>query len=48
MNKNFNFLPSQYKKNNSKINHNYLSSQFSDYKKILNKFRILKRNFGNI
>ncbi len=45
MNKNFNFLPSQYKKNNSKINHNYLSSQFSDYKKILNKIsKVVKRN----
>ena len=45
MNKNFNFLPAQYKKNNSKINHNYLSSQFSDYKKILFKIsKVVKRN----
>ena len=45
MNKSFNFLPAQYKKNNLKINHNYLSSQFSDYKKILNKIaKVVKRN----
>ena len=45
MNKSFNFLPAQYKKNNSKINHNYLSSQFSDYKKILYKIsKVVKRN----
>ena len=45
MNKSFNFLPSQYKKDNLKINHNYLSSQFSDYKKILNKIaKVVKRN----
>ena len=37
MTKQFNFLPDQYKKNNSKINHNYLTNQFSDYKRILNK-----------
>lgn len=37
MNKKFNFLPKQYKDDNLKINHNYLSLQFSDYKKILNK-----------
>ena len=45
MYKSFNFLPAQYKKNNLKINHNYLSSQFSDYKKILNKIaKVVKRN----
>jgi len=45
MKTNFNFLPAQYKKNNSKINHNYLSSQFSDYKKILYKIsKVVKRN----
>ena len=45
MNKSFNFLPAQYKKNNLKINHNYLSSQFSDYKKILNKIaKVVKKN----
>ena len=45
MNKSFNFLPAQYKKNNLKINHNYLSSQFSDYRKILNKIaKVVKRN----
>ncbi len=37
MNKNFNYLPKQYKDNSLKINHNYLSSQFSDYKKIFKK-----------
>jgi dTDP-3-amino-2,3,6-trideoxy-4-keto-D-glucose/dTDP-3-amino-3,4,6-trideoxy-alpha-D-glucose/dTDP-2,6-dideoxy-D-kanosamine transaminase len=45
MKTNFNFLPAQYKKNNSKINHNYLSSQFSDYKNILYKIsKVVKRN----
>jgi len=45
MNKNFNFLPKQYKKDNLKINHNYLSPQFSDYKKILKKIaRIVRKN----
>ena len=45
MNKNFNFLPKQYKSSKLKINHNYLSSQFSDHKKILKKIsKIVKRN----
>ena len=43
MNKNFNFLPKQYKKDNLKINHNYLSPQFSDYKKILKKIAQIVR-----
>ena len=43
--KNFNFLPKQYKNNNLKINHNYLSSQFLDHKKILSKIaKVVKRN----
>ena len=43
--KNFNFLPKQYRNNNLKINHNYLSSQFLDHKKILSKIaKVVKRN----
>ncbi len=44
--KNINFLPNQYKKNKKfKINHNYLSQQFSDYKKIFSKIeKIVKNN----
>ena len=43
--KNFNFLPKQYKNNNLKINHNYLSSQFLDHKKILSKIaKVVKQN----
>ena len=45
MTKQFNFLPDQYKKNNSKINHNYLTNQFSDYKRILNKIsKVVQKN----
>ena len=45
MTKQFNFLPDQYKKNNSKINHNYLKNQFSDYKRILNKIsKVVQKN----
>ena len=45
MKKNFNFLPKQYMNSNLKINHNYLSLQFSDHKKILNKIaKVVKRN----
>ncbi len=45
MSKNYNYLPNQYRKNNLKINHNYLSSQFSDYKKILKKIsKIVQSN----
>ena len=43
--KNFNFLPKQYRNNNLKINHNYLSSQFLDHKKILSKIaKVVKQN----
>ena len=43
--KNFNFLPKQYMNSNLKINHNYLSLQFSDHKKILSKIaKVVKRN----
>lgn len=45
MKKTYNFLPDQYKKNYLKVNHNYLSSQFSDYKKILFKIgKVVKNN----
>jgi dTDP-3-amino-2,3,6-trideoxy-4-keto-D-glucose/dTDP-3-amino-3,4,6-trideoxy-alpha-D-glucose/dTDP-2,6-dideoxy-D-kanosamine transaminase len=45
MKKNFNFLPKQYVNSNLKINHNYLSLQFSDHKKILSKIaKVVKRN----
>jgi len=45
MKKNFNFLPKQYMNSNLKINHNYLSLQFSDHKKILSKIaKVVKRN----
>mgnify|MGYP001188124751 CR=1 FL=1 len=38
MKNNFNFLPNQYFKSNKiKINHSYLSEQFSDYKKIFKR-----------
>lgn len=45
MKKNFNFLPKQYNNDNLKINHNYLSKQFSDYKNILTKItKVIKKN----
>ena len=45
MNKNFNFLPKQYKNSKLKINHNYLSSQFSDHNHILKKIsKVVKKN----
>ena len=45
MNKNFNFLPKQYKNSKLKINHNYLSLQFSDHNKILKKIsKVVKKN----
>ena len=45
MKKNFNYLPSQYRKNKRlKINHSYLIEQFSDYKKILVKIeKVIKK-----
>lgn len=46
--KNFNYLPSQYKKDNLlNINHNYLSKQFRDHDKILKKIKkvVIRNDF---
>ena len=45
MKKTYNFRPEKYKKNYLKVNHNYLESQLSDYKKILFKIgKVVKNN----